>query len=406
MVPHPRIAILGAGPIGLEAALAAADADLPFTVFETERRVGGAVHQWDHVRLFTPWDMNVSPRVRSRLRTAGVEPPEGDACPTGSELRRHVLEPLARLQEVAPNLRLGHRVVRVGREGLLKQEAIGDERRARQPFRLLVEDEEGTEEIETAEVVLDCTGSWTHPNPAGDAGIPAPGERAAADRIVRRIPPILDEPERWAGRRVLVLGHGHSAQTAVRDLDRLAERHPGTFVTWAIRSPEPDWGDPDQDPLRERARLTRSASSLAAGKSSRIRPVTGVVMERIDPSGEAMIVHLRHRDGRRDEVEADTVLALTGSVGDHLLYRELQVHECYATSGPMKLSAALLGSGSSDCLEQSGHGAEALVNPEPGFFILGAKSYGRNNTFLLRVGWDQVDDVFGLLKREPGVVSA
>ena len=107
---------------------------------------------------------------------------------------------------------------------------------------------------------------------------------------------------------------------------------------------------------------------------------------------------LRDGGGSRT-VTVDRILALTGYVGDAGLYRQLQVHECYATSGPMKLSAALLGAAGTagDCLAQTRHGVEALKNPEPGFFILGAKSYGRNNTFLLRVGWQQVEEVFGAL---------
>ena len=96
-------------------------------------------------------------------------------------------------------------------------------------------------------------------------------------------------------------------------------------------------------------------------------------------------------------MDVDRILSLTGYVGDHRLYRQLQVHECYATSGPMKLAAALLGAGSDDCLTQESHGADTLVNPEPGFFLLGSKSYGRNPTFLMRVGWQQVEEVFGLL---------
>ena len=64
----------------------------------------------------------------------------------------------------------------------------------------------------------------------------------------------------------------------------------------------------------------------------------------------------------------------------------------------MKLAAALLADGASaDCLEQRSHGAETLVNPEPGFFVLGAKSYGRNASFLMRVGWEQVEEVCRLL---------
>ena len=51
-----------------------------------------------------------------------------------------------------------------------------------------------------------------------------------------------------------------------------------------------------------------------------------------------------------------------------------------------------------DCLDQGGHGIDALRSPEPDFFVLGSKSYGRNNTFLLKVGFEQVDDVFAHLR--------
>jgi hypothetical protein len=89
------------------------------------------------------------------------------------------------------------------------------------------------------------------------------------------------------------------------------------------------------------------------------------------------------------------VLSLTGAVGDDRLYRQLQVHECYATSGPMKLSAALFAAGGlkADCMQQSSQGIDALKSPEPRFFLLGVKSYGRNTSFLLRVGWQQVAEV-------------
>ena len=101
-------------------------------------------------------------------------------------------------------------------------------------------------------------------------------------------------------------------------------------------------------------------------------------------------------------MEVDRILSLTGYVGDHLLYRQLQVHECYATSGPMGLAAELLASDAVDCLDQESHGVEALESPEPNFFLLGEKSYGRNSTFLMTVGFDQVDEVFGALDERTG----
>ena len=386
-----HIAILGAGPTGLEAALAAADAGLPFTLYEAAPTVAGNVREWGHVRLFTPWDMNVSPRMRQHLEAAGREMPGGSECPTGRDLAEKLFEPLASLPEIAPNVRLGTRVLSVGRQGLLKHEEIATAERGRRPFRILLGDEGGREWTETADVVIDATGTWGHPNTLGDGGIPAPGERSFAGEIRRDIPDFSREQD-WVGQTVLLAGAGHSAQTAVRALAEL----PGTRVIWALRNPEPSWGTHDGDPLPDRARLAADAAALAGGASPAVEVRRGVAVEEISKPNGKLEVILRNGAGS-EAVTVDRILSLTGAVGDHGLYRQLQVHECYATCGPIKLSAALLGAGNSDCLAQTTHGADTLTNPEPGFFILGSKSYGRNNTFLMRIGWEQVGEVFGLL---------
>ncbi len=390
----PRLAILGAGPIGLECALAAGEGGWDFALYEAGESPAAHVREWGHVRLFTPWEMNVSPRMRAAL---GAAAPAGGELPTGDELAERLYEPVAALPAVAPRLRLGRRVLAVSREGMLKHEEIGTGRRREHPFRLLVEGPDGEERVEHADAVLDCTGTYGQPNALGDGGIPAPGERAFAGRIERRLPRFAAEPGGWADKKILLTGAGHSAQTAARQLAAFARDAPGTEVVWAVRAPEPAWGAVADDPLPERAALNATARELAGGASPAIDVRPGRVTERL--AGRDGRVAVTLRNGGAEEVVVDRVLALNGSVGDFGLYRQLQVHECYATSGPMKLAAALLASagGGGDCLTQASHGAETLTNPEPGFFILGAKSYGRNSQFLLRVGWEQVDDVFGLL---------
>jgi hypothetical protein len=99
----------------------------------------------------------------------------------------------------------------------------------------------------------------------------------------------------------------------------------------------------------------------------------------------------------------DRIIANVGYTPDTSLYRELQVHECYASLGPMKLATALLKQGNVDCLQVSPGGPDSLGNPEPNFWILGAKSYGRNSNFLLRTGFDQVRDVFALITGKAGL---
>lgn len=396
MKPSKHLAILGAGPVGLEAALAAAEAGHSFTVYEAAPEVAGHIAEWGHVRLFTPWSMNVSPRAAKALSEAGLTVPAGERCPTGDELRRDLLLPLAGLPAIAPHLRLGTRVVAVGRQGLLKNEEIASAERASRPFRLLIS-HGGEEHLETADVVLDCTGSYAIPNALGDGGIPAPGEGDLGAAVHHRVPDLEGGAEHWAGKTILLVGAGHSAETAARDLAALANSAPATRVIWAVRGDTADWGGHADDPLAERVALANWAAALAAGASPAVEMRRHVVVDSLRRAGDRIDVTLRRRDGARETVHVDRILALTGAVGDHTLYRQLQIHECYATSGPMKLAAALLGAAGGDCLAQTSHGAETLKNPEPGFFLLGSKSYGRNNTFLMRVGWEQVGEVIGLV---------
>ena len=387
------IAIIGAGPIGLEAGLAAAERGARFTIFEAADRPGGYVREWGHVRTFTPWSMSVSQRAGEAL---GEAAPGGEELPSGAELAEQLIEPLAASPALAGHIQLGARVSDVGREGLLKHEEIGTDERASRPFRLLIRDAEGGERIERAGAVIDCSGSYGVPNRLGDGGIDAPGERAFEGRIARRLPDFGREGGAWAGRTTLLTGSGHSAQTAARGLAEVATAAPKTRVIWAVRRADPDWGAVEADPLPERAKLNAAAEALRQGGSPAVDVRTGVVAEALEPSGDRIAVSLRN--GTAERVEVDRVLALNGGVGDHSIYRQLQVHECYASAAPMNLSAALLAAGSrDDCLAQPSPGAETLLNPEPGFFILGAKSYGRNSQFLMSIGWRQVDDVFASL---------
>ena len=406
-----HVLIVGAGPTGLEAGLAAAEAGLDFTILEMTDGPAGNVRSWGHVRTFTPWSMNVSARAGEHLAAAGIRVPDGDQCPTGHELVWDLLRSIAELTELAPRIRYGTRVLEIGRDGLLKNDEIGTARRGETPFQVLVT-QEGEESLIFADIVFDCTGNYHNPNALGRSGIHAPGERSVADSIVREVPDVIGNESDWSGHRILVVGAGYSAQTAVRDLAELRLRHPGTEVTWAMRSQAPTLGEVENDPLGERAALVTSARGLMSAAASGTSDDPGIAV-RLGRSAEVLRrttagieVTLRNSlAGETETVVVDRIIALTGYVGDHTIYRQLQVHECWATSGPMKLSAALLASSSADCLAQTGQGADALRNPEPDFFILGAKSYGRNSTFLMRVGWQQVDEVFALLHRLPAIVG-
>lgn len=131
-----------------------------------------------------------------------------------------------------------------------------------------------------------------------------------------------------------------------------------------------------------------------------IRPITRAHVLSIQDgdSGKLDVTLLTH-DGQQHTVSGvDHILSNVGYRPDLSITRELQIHHCYASEGPMKLAASLLAAGGGgDCLAQTSGGVDTLRSPERDVFILGAKSYGRSSSFLLKLGFDQISSVLDSL---------
>jgi hypothetical protein len=439
-----RIAILGAGPLGLEAALYARFLGYDIDVFE-RGEVADNIRLWGHVRMFTPFAMNSSSLARAAISAQGAEADAGsgaamgtpsdaaedadmgeglpalDAVLTGRQWVRRYLLPLANTDLLADHIHTGRTVVSVGRQDLLKVEMPGDLEREESDFRLLTRDRSGREFVSHADIVIDATGVFGNPNWMGPGGTPAVGEDAARERIDYGLPDVLGtQRERYAGRHTLVVGSGYSAATTVVALSELAGDAPGTRVTWATRhsvddqeivGPLPRLPD-DRLPIRDQ--LAERANRLAtAGSPGLVYWPQTVIESIVDGRADGTAASSSEADsgssggtarfqvgvsGPQAGVHAfDRIVANVGYRPNLDLYRELQVHSCYATEGPIKLAAALLQHASSDCLDPVASEVEALRNPEPNFYILGSKSYGRNSTFLLASGLEQIRQLFALI---------
>jgi Pyridine nucleotide-disulphide oxidoreductase len=403
------IAIIGAGPIGLEAALAAAERGWTVSVYEAGK-IGEHLRRFGETTLFTPFESNSTPLGRERLAVAGARLPQKGNLLSALDLVERYLLPLSRLEELRGSVHEGARVTHIAREGLSKSrgiEAVGDQSRERRAFLLRIAGPGGAVRFERADVVVDATGVVANPNATGPGGVPAVGENEVEDRIQRHLPPGRAEAaERYAGRRVLILGDGHSAATSLCLLDDLARDGRGTAcVEWIHRDRRaavPFVEVPD-DPLPARGALTRSANRIASS-ASWLRSHPGAVVTSYESMADGSVrVAVTEPHGGEVTLEVDRVLALVGYRPEMEITRELQIHHCYASEGPMKLASAILSAGlaspgsAGDCLSQVAHGPESLRNPEPGFFILGAKSYGRNPAFLLSIGHQQIRDALTLI---------
>jgi hypothetical protein len=214
----------------------------------------------------------------------------------------------------------------------------------------------------------------------------------------------------YTGQHTLLVGAGYSAATNLVALAALAKEEPGTRVTWITRRPLAESPDAAlrgpilviaDDRLPERDELARQANALAVDPSLNVThlPETSVhAVSRTDADGPFQVRLIgRHAD----TLSCDRIIANVGFRPDRQIYEELLVHECYASHGPMKLAAILLSQVSADCLDQQACGPQTLITPEPHFYILGAKSYGRNSKFLLATGLAQIREVFTIIGDRP-----
>ena len=402
------LAILGAGPVGLESAALALE--LGFDVHVLERGEPGAhAIAWGHVRMFTPWCMNIGPATARLLGRHGWGAPPADVCPTGLELAERVLQPLATTPELKTRVHAHSQVVQLSRHGARKNERAGDSVRTDHPFRLLVRDMGGRESFLHAHAVMDATGTFGQPNWAGTGGIPARGETYLAPQMSYHPDDVLGvRRERHAGKTTLVIGGGASAVTTVTLLAQLAGEVPGTRVAWVTRRATPGFaGETSNDSLPARAALYAEGRRLQTGGADAVHWSGGGEVESMEYNSgtHRYRVQLATPAGARVE-EADQVIVNCGYGPDPSLYRELRVHECYETLAPMKLAAALLGAGTSDCTAIPAFGVDQLASPEPDFYIVGAKSYGRSSDFLLQTGYRQVADVLARLAESAGLRAA
>jgi thioredoxin reductase len=403
-----RVAVLGAGPIGLETALYARYLGYDVDVYE-RGRVAENVLRWGHARMFSPFGINRSPLGLAALKAqdGSWNPPADDGLLTGREFAEAYLLPLAQSDLLAEGLHEETEVVSIGRDGPLKGELVGDENRGEAAFRILLlstrPGDHGRQRIASADVVIDTTGTYGNPNWLGHGGIPALGELDARTHVEYGLSDVLGaDRDHYASRRTLLIGAGCTAATNLVALAELAGQAPDTWITWVTRgecdekSPQPIRALPD-DPLRERARLARTANRLAADDANHITFFSGTMVDALSWHADLERFSVRLLGKHAGEFEFDRVIANVGFRPDNRIYGELQVRECFATGGPLKLARALAAQSGPAGLDQPACDAETLVHPEPDFYILGAKSYGRDSRFLISSGLEQIRELFTIL---------
>lgn len=378
------VVVVGAGPQGLASAAHLLERGLEPLVLEVGDAAAAAVRQWAHVRTFSPWSELVDPAAARLLSASGWTQPE-EGYPTGGEWVQAYLAPLA--DALGDRVHYGTRVTGLSRRG---RDRLVSDGRAEQPFTVHNSSADGEARLDAC-AVIDASGTWTQPSPAGADGLPALGERtAAAAGLVTYVPPTPEQTEAFAGCHVVVVGSGHSAMTAIIDLAETARSKPGTKVTWVLRRgvTGETFGGGSADELPQRGAL--GVRSKQAVTDCLVDLVTGFRVESVTKGDLASVV-LVAEDGRALPA-ADHVVVLTGFRPDLSFLSEMRLDLDPILQAPSRL-AGEIDPNLHSCGSISPHGAAELAQPEPGLYLVGMKSYGRAPTFLAMTGYEQVRSV-------------
>jgi hypothetical protein len=386
----PRVAILGAGPIGLEAALYARYLGYEVRLFE-QKEVAHHVLCWGNTAMFTPFRANCSPLGIAALDAHGRdrELPASDTILTARAWAEEYLIPLSETDLVADTIHVGHQVLAVGRKTSRKLDDSEPTSRAGEPFRLVARHTGGRESLFKADIVIDATGVAGNPNHLGRGGLPILGEAQARQHFEYGIHDF--SPERcsdFADQDILVVGCDVGAALTVVALNKLALQDPTIRVNWIA----PDASDPyepvarvSQDPIAKRDELARQANRIAADPDSAVTYLADTSIESAywDDTRQRFDVGLHgHHAG---EHQYHRIMAHVGYHPDRSLYRELRVRECHKDES----AVAELGGVTA--------GPDTLRLTEPNFFILGAKSRGRAGGFQFADGISQIRDAFTII---------
>ena len=376
------LAIIGAGPIGVEAALVASRLKIDFMWFE-KGQVGDHLNRWGHLSTHAPMKTIVTEIGLEEIRKNGMGEflVNLEDTGTGKGWRDGYLSLLLETPLLAGKLEVGVEAIAAGRDNRLREDPRGP-RDPLGPFRLYLRGPNNQEQHVLADAVIDCTGVLGTPRPLGKSGLPAPGENACRDRIAYHVEDILGaDRKKYADKTVMVVGAGISAATAISNLAEMAKEHEATWVVWLTRRPSSlPVRRISQDPLKGRDSIAAAANHIACRAEGNIEFHAGAWVDRLENQGNDKPVKVVATIGNKEvSWEVDRIFSLCGYQPSRLLNRELRM--------PWESSLDLPATGIESKEQELNPGP---ATEEPGWYVLGAKSYGRASGFDVRTGARQI----------------
>lgn len=235
------IAVIGAGPVGIEAALYARFLGYDVELFDAGRPARN-VTRW-HQRLLgvTAGDCT-TPLGHAALhsQTDAYQKPEANRSWTGQEFADEYLLPLAKSDLLVDGVHFNSEVIEVSRLRTPLEDECDLQERCNDEFRLLIQSRDRGAYTSRADIVLDCRGSMGGNCGWGPAGSQTIIETTALEHVHRWLPgdPRFQIRE-VQGRQTILFGQSEKAILFAQEWLQLMENRSAQHIADSLRRMTP-----------------------------------------------------------------------------------------------------------------------------------------------------------------------
>ncbi len=398
------VAIIGAGPIGIEAALYARFLGYEVLLID-HGKVAGNVLKWGHMRMFSPFRHNSTSLGLAALaaQDSAYRPPAADALLTGADYANDYLVPLAKTDLIYDGVHVHSRILSISRIQSQRDDDTPGEERAGDEFRILIDSRSRGLWSARADIVIDTTGnqsSWRGLAPGGGAVLALPETMEQVQSAWIDVNGKQADVVR--GKEVLLVGSGVTAASTAIAIQEMIVSNPGTTLTW-VTLPDENGKPSVRTPMarvqggmsQEIGRIAELGNRLLEGRTPGVVPIAAWGVERIDraESGKLTATMLTGFEETLART-CDVVLSATGGKPQWDFVEGLRIQRCGETDAPVGVAKLLKEHKELDEIRWSG---DSLMTTEPNYYVLGAKSFGLRNDFSLQIGFSQIRALFALI---------